>query len=170
MLICWLGQLASGLEGFFISNYLVLAQANLALLQGDVESVSKILKPFRKKLNTNPSTYERGLWALLEGRNHLLKREAKKAIRLLQEGKSYFIQDGRESETQSCIIWLVAAYDQIGRTENARTEFRELFAARNKPTHALLIALHQAYSYLKDLQSDPQIGRSLGDLLENPDS
>ena len=158
--------IASGLEGFFISNYLVLAQANLTLLQGDTVTTSKILKPFRKKLNTNPSTYERGLWALLEGRNHLLKREAKKAIPLLQEGKSYFIQDGRESESQWCIIWLVAAYDQVGRTENARTEFHELLVARNKPTHALLIALHQASSYLKDLQSDPQIRRSLGDLLE----
>ncbi|MEO5886954.1 MAG: BTAD domain-containing putative transcriptional regulator, partial [Anaerolineales bacterium] len=64
------------------------------------------------------------------------------------------------------IIWLVAAYDQVGLRENARAEFHELLAARNKPTHALLIALHQASSHLQDLQSDPQIGRSLGDLLE----
>jgi len=158
--------IASRLEGFFISNYLVLARANLALLQGDTETSSKILKSFRKKLKTNPSAYERGLWALLEGRSHILKREAKKAISLLQEGKSYFIQDGRESESQWCIIWLVAAYDQMGSIENARAEFHELLAARNKPTHALLIALHQVSPYLKDLQSDAQIGRSLGDLLE----
>ncbi len=158
--------IASRLAGFFISNYLVLARANLALLQNDTETASKILGSFRKKLKTNPSAYERGLWALLEGRNHLLEKEAKKAISLLQEGKSCFIQDGRESESQWCVIWLVAAYDQVGRREHARTEFRELLAARNKPTHALLIALHQASPHLKDLQSDPQIGRSLGDLLE----
>jgi LuxR family maltose regulon positive regulatory protein len=158
--------IASRLAGFFISNYLVLARANLALLQGDVENASEILGPFRKKLKINPSVYERGLWALLAGKNHLLKSEAKKAISLLQEGKSCFVQDGREAESQWCMVWLVTAYNQANQKENARTEFRDLLAANNKPTHALMITLNQASPYLKDLQSDSQIGRSLGDLLE----
>jgi two-component SAPR family response regulator len=37
---------------------------------------------------------------------------------------------------------------------------------RNKPAHAVLIALHQAFPYLVTLQSDPQIGKSLAGLLE----
>jgi ATP/maltotriose-dependent transcriptional regulator MalT/two-component SAPR family response regulator len=160
------GEIAGRLTGFFISNYLVLAQANLALLQEDAITASRILRSFGRKLKTNPSIYERGLWALLEGRYHLLKSEAKKAIPLLQKSKSCFLQDGRESESQWSMVWLVAAYDQAGQRENARAEFRELLAARNKPTHALLITLRQVSSHLKDLQHDLQIGRNLGNLLD----
>jgi len=158
--------IANGLQGFFISNYLALAHANLALLQDDIETASRILKLFRKQLKTNPSTYERGLWALLEGRTHLMRHETKKAIPLLQEGKDCFAEDGRESESQWCLVWLVGAYDQIGQSENARVEFNELLALRKKPTHALLITLDQALPWLQGLQSDPQIGRSLTNLLE----
>ncbi len=158
--------IANGLPGFFISNYLVLARANLALLQGDSETASKILRAFKKQLKTNPSTYERGLWALLEGRNHLLKHETKKAISLLQEGKNCFIQDGRESESQWCLVWLMGAYEQAGQREGARVEFTELLTIRNKPTHALLITLLQALPLLQGLQGDPQIGRSLTSVLD----
>ena len=159
--------IAGGLSGFFLSNYLILARANLALLQEDTQTSSQILRSFRKKLDTNPSMYERGLWAWLQGRNHLQKHETKKAISLLQEGKDCFIQDGRESESQWCMVWLIAAHEQAGQTENARSEFREVLSTmRNKPAHAVLIALHQACHYLTALQNDPQIGKSLGSLLD----
>ena len=84
----------------------------------------------------------------------------------LQEAKDCFLQDGRESESQWCMVWLMGAYDQAGQMENARVQFRELMIRRNKPTHALLITLHQAFPWLKALQSDPQIGRSLTSLLD----
>ena len=158
--------IASGLSESFISNYLILARANLALLQEDTQAVVHLLKSFRKKLDTNPSAYERGLWALLHGRSYLLKHETKKAVSLLREGKACFVQDGRESESQWCMVWLIAAYDQAGQIENARAETRELLVMRNKPTHAVLITLHQASLYLKALQTDPQIGKSLGGLLD----
>jgi len=158
--------IARGLTGFFLSNYLELMRANLVLLQGDSETASRILRAFRKQLKTNQSIYERGLWSFLEGRNNLLKHEAKKAISLLQEGKDCFIQDGRETESQWCMVWLVSAYHQMGQVENARSQFRELMAVRNKPTHALLTALCQGFPWLKGLQSDPQIGGSLAGLLD----
>ena len=158
--------IAVNLPGSFISNYLVLARANLALLQGDLENATQILRSFRKYLKVNPSAYERGLWSLLEGRNHLLKHEAKKAISLLEEGKDCFIQDGREVESQWCLVWLMAAYEQAGQREKAKSQFRDLNTLRNRPTHALLITLYQASSWLKVMQNDPEIGRSLTSLLE----
>lgn len=158
--------IASGLPGFFVSNYLLLARANLALQQEDTQSASQILRSFRKKLDVNPSVYERALWSLLQGRNHLLKHEIKKAISLLQEARDCFLQDGRETESQWCRVWLIAAYEQGGQIENARAEFRELPALRNKPSHAMLITFHQASSYLKVLPGDAQIGKSLGSLLD----
>jgi DNA-binding SARP family transcriptional activator len=158
--------IASALPGFFVSNYLVLAHANLALQQEDTHTASQILRSFQKKLDVNPSTYERALWSLLQGRNHLLKHETKKAISLLQEAKNCFIQDGRETESQWCKVWLIAAYEQAGQAESARVEFRELPAFRSKPAHAILITFHQASSFLKPLPNDPQIGKSLGSLLD----
>jgi ATP/maltotriose-dependent transcriptional regulator MalT len=158
--------IAAGLSGFFVSNYLILARANLALLQEDSEAASRNLRSFRKYLKVNPSMYERGLWSLLQGRNHLLQHEAKKAISLLREAKDCFIQDGMEAESQWCMVWLMAAYEQAGQRENARLQFRELAAGRNKSNHALLITLHQANHWLKGLQSDQEIGRSLTGLLD----
>jgi two-component SAPR family response regulator len=158
--------IAVGLSGFFISNYLILARANLMLLQEDALTSSQLLRSFRKKIEANPSIYERGLWAWLQGRNHLLKHETKKAVSLLQEAKDCFLEDGREFESQGCKVWLMAAYEQAGQIENARAEFHELIATRNQTTHAVLITLYQASPYLKTLQSDPQIGKSLGSLLD----
>jgi LuxR family transcriptional regulator, maltose regulon positive regulatory protein len=158
--------LATGLSGFFISNYLILARANLALLREDTQTASQLLRSFRKKLDANPSAYERGLWALFQGRTHLLKHETKKAISLLRESKDCFIQDGRESEGQWSMVWLMAAYDQAGQVEHARTEFRDMLASKSKPAHAVLITLHQASFYLRALQSDSQIGKSIGGLLD----
>lgn len=64
------------------------------------------------------------------------------------------------------MVWLTGAYYQAGQNENARAEFRELLSVRNKPTHTLLMTLHQALPWLKSLQDDPQIGRSLTGLLD----
>jgi two-component SAPR family response regulator len=50
--------------------------------------------------------------------------------------------------------------------ENAKVEFRELLSSRSKLSHAVLITLHQASFYLKALQNDPQIGKSIGGLLD----
>jgi LuxR family transcriptional regulator, maltose regulon positive regulatory protein len=157
---------AESIASGFVSNYLVFARANLALLQGDSDTSTRVLKLFQKNIKANPSTYERGLWSLMQGRTYLLKHASKKAISFLEEGKDCFIQDGRESESQWCLLWLMAAYEHAGQREQSRAQFRELMAMRNKSTHALLITLHQASSWLGSLQNDPEIGRSLASLLE----
>lgn len=158
--------IASGLSDSFISNYLLLARANLALLKEDTQTAVHILQSFRKKMDANPSLYERGIWSLLQGRSHLQKHESRKAVSLLRASKDCFIQDGRESESQWSMVWLIAAYEQAGQLENARTELREVLASKNKPTHAVLITLHQASMYLQALQNDSQVGKSLGVLLD----
>lgn len=158
--------IANRLPGFFISNYLELARTNLALMQADLQTASRILKLFKKKLKTNPSVYERGLWALLEGRNHLLNDNPKKAISLLLECKSLFIQDGRDFEIQLSMIWLSVAYDAANLREKARHELKELLAMGANSDHAVLITLRQVDLWLNDLQTDPEVGRQLRGLVE----
>ena len=97
-------SIASELTGFFVSNYLVLAHANLALLQEDFTNLSQILKFFRKKLDTNPSVYERGLWALLEGRSLsfkcIIQRKQSPSYR---KGKVALYRMEGNPESQWCI-------------------------------------------------------------------
>lgn len=160
-------ELAAGETiGAFLSNYLILARANLAILKKDAQSASQYLRQFKRKLKINPSVYERGFWCLLEGKRNFLVSEYRKAVHLLGEGKNCFLQDGRESEYQWCIIWLMAAYEQAGQRETARIEFQELLMAKNKNNHSLMIALHQASPWLAPLQSDTEIGKGLGGLLQ----
>lgn len=153
-------------SGSFLSNYLTLARANLALLQNDTNTASQILRQFKRKLKINPSTYERGFWSLLEGRRHLLDNEPKKAIYLLKDGKTCFLQDGREAEFQWCVIWLMIAYDQAGERENAILEFRELLGAKTRVSHSLIIALRQANVWLAPFQKDAEIEKDLNSLME----
>lgn len=157
---------AAGLPGFFISNYLIVAEGNLALTQKDLEKTNQILKASRRKLKTVQSIYERGLWTLLEGRLQIMKIEPRKAIALLKECKTFFTEDGRDLETLQSMIWLTAAYDQARQKEDACAEIREILALGSNPGHALLITLGQAGPWFKDLQNDPQVGRQLRGLLE----
>ena len=154
------------IPGLFIKNYLVFARGNLALAQGNLDEVNQIFKAFRKKMKANQSAYERGLWALLEGRYCLLKGEHRKAVLLFKECKELFIQDGRDLELQWSIVWLTAAYERAGERESACIEIRELLSVGTIPDHALLITLRQASLWLKDLQTDLSIGRQLSSLLE----
>ncbi len=157
---------ASGLPGFFISNYLITARAGLALSQGDVEKATGVVKMFRKKMKSSPSAYERGLWNLIEARLHLLKMEPRKAIPLLKECKSFFTRDGRDQETVWSVVWLAAAYEQTGQSDEACVQIREVLSGGTASNHVLLVTVRQASPWLKGLKSDKQIGRQLGGLLE----
>jgi LuxR family maltose regulon positive regulatory protein len=159
-------EVASGLPGFFISSYLIIARAGLALSQGDLEKAASTVKMFRKKMKASPSAYERGHWNLIEARLHLMKMEPRKAIPLLKECQDFFTRDGRGQETIWSTIWLTAAYEQTGRREEACAQIREVLSGANISNHVLLIAVRQAGSWLKELQNDRQIGRQLGGLLE----
>jgi DNA-binding SARP family transcriptional activator len=157
---------AAEVSGSFISNYLMLARAGLALLQNDLESASHHLSRFKKIIKLNPSGYERGLWASLEGRRHFLNNDLIKAISYLTEGKTFFFQDGRNAEYQLCAVWLIAAYERANQREQARVEFGTLMEAHGRPSHALTLGIHQAAAWLITLQNDPDISRVFAVQLE----
>ncbi|MCC6297935.1 MAG: tetratricopeptide repeat protein [Anaerolineales bacterium] len=157
---------ANDMSGIFISNYIILARANLALLQGKLETAQDYLKLCQKKLKLNPSNYERGLWALLQGKYQLMMGEYSKASNTLSNGKSCFLQDGREMECQWIRIWLMATYGQAGMREQARLECTSLMEAKDKANHAVLIAMHQASPWLMPLLKDADMGKMLVGLFE----
>lgn len=154
------------ITGSFISNYLVVAKGNLALLQRDLKTAEQILKTVRKKFKTSYSVYERGLWALFEGRFYLLTDNLKKAVLLLQESKTLFMQDGRDLEIQLSTLWLAVAYEKAKQRDKARSEIQDLISAEANPDNALLVAFRQADVWIGNLQNDLQLGRQLRDVLE----
>ncbi|HEY5901327.1 MAG TPA: tetratricopeptide repeat protein, partial [Anaerolineales bacterium] len=158
--------LASQWPGGFLDTYLVLAGANLALLQEDTSTAARILKGHNRSLKANPSLYERGLRALIEGRMYLLDGQAAKAVRAFQECKECFLQDGRSLEQFWSQIWLTAALGEAGQLEAARLEVQELTSIWAKPNHAMLVMVGQAAGWLGTLQKDEEMGRSLRGLLD----
>jgi two-component SAPR family response regulator len=157
---------ADNLPGQFITNYLIVARGNLALAKGNLEEVNQILAEYRKKMRIAQSSYDRGLWLLLEGRYFLYGNEARKAIQLLEECKELFARDGRDLELHWSMVWLTAAYESMAEREHARTEIQGFLAVNLVPDHALLVTLRQASPWLKDLQTDSIVGRSLNSLIE----
>jgi LuxR family transcriptional regulator, maltose regulon positive regulatory protein len=158
--------IADGLSESFISNYLIMAQGILSILKGDLRNANRIFIAYRKKIKTSQSIYERGLWALFEGRFFLLKEEPKRAIHPLLESKTLFFQDGRDLEIEWSTIWLTAAYNRVGKRNEARREIGKLLTAIGNPEHALLVVFRQAAEWLNDLQNDAQIGRQISILLD----
>jgi len=157
---------AGNFPGEFITNYLVVAKGNLALAQGNLEDVTHTLRLFRKKMRVSQSAYERGLWLLFEGKYYLFKKEPRKAVSLLRECKECFTQDGRDLELQWSMIWLTAAYNCAGEKDSAREEIQEFLSGAVTPDHALLVTLRQAGLWLKELQTDPFVGRQLVSITE----
>jgi ATP/maltotriose-dependent transcriptional regulator MalT/two-component SAPR family response regulator len=160
-------ELAAGnLPKQFITNYLVIARGNLALARGNLDDANQTLSMYRRKMKNIQSSYERSLWILLEGRYFLYRNEARKAIPLLKECKELFIQGGRDLELHWSMVWLTAAYESLGQRENARSQIQGFLSANVIPDHASLVVLRQAASWLKELQGDPIVGRSLNTLIE----
>ncbi|HQV93255.1 MAG TPA: tetratricopeptide repeat protein [Anaerolineales bacterium] len=118
------GNMASYGSIVFIANYLILARANLALLKKDTKAASDLLKQFRKILKINPMSYERGLWALLEGRYDFYMGDYKKALVQLNDSKSRFLQSGRVVEYCWSLVWLMATYLQLEDRKMPNSNFK----------------------------------------------
>ena len=150
----------------FIQNYLILSNALLAVRQNNPARARQILDEHNQRLQASPSTYERGLMNLIEGRLYLSKGLHTEAVESLSQAKSFFAEDGRDLETMWSRIWLAGALNLGGQSEAARSVLREQFASRSQNEHALLICFYQASPWLELLRTDSEIGRSLGSHLE----
>ena len=62
-------------------------------------------------------------------------------------------------------IWLTAAHYQTKNYTVARQMTTNIFGGRAQVAHGILIAVHQARSWLNGLEGDAEVGRVIGDLL-----
>ena len=161
-------SIAREIDDRFLLNYLPLAEASLAILQGDTDQAERLLTEVRPAIDASTSQYELGLWSLQRGRLFLIKGEVHTAITLLMEAERCFTEDGRELEMLWSRVWLAAALSSAGDAD-AVQKFKGLLAGGGNVSHALVATVRLALSWLGRIRSSPSLGRLAVSLFQQVD-
>ncbi len=163
------GSLVQQLNERFLTNYLAIAQANLALLKKQPSQAHEFLAHIRESVKTGDSNYEFGLYYLMHGRLLLEEGNFQQSIADLINAKHRFQEDGREMETSWSRVWLSAAQSRGGQVDAARGEIRAAAQYPQQVSPFTIVAVRQAKEWLKDLRYDHEIRSSLRGLFEKAD-
>ena len=158
-------EVVRGMDNRFILFYMIMAQVGLALLQKNAAEAHKLVMDAAVMIHSSDSLYEKGLLNQVFGRLSLLERSPSKAVGEFEEAERCFSEDGRKLECDSSRIWLAAAYYQTKKYTSARQMIMTVVGGRGQIAEAILVATHQASEWLDGLQTDPEVGRVVGDLL-----
>ncbi|MBE0670794.1 MAG: tetratricopeptide repeat protein [Anaerolineales bacterium] len=158
-----------GMDDHFLSHSLFFAKINLALLQQDAETARILLDDAAESLENSSSNYEHGYLSLLQGRLFLLEKDSERAVRVFKKAEQCFLEDNRDLETAIARVWHIAASCQAGNPAEAAQGIKSLYGNRSQIPHAVLVAVHQARSWLDALQNNPDIARSIRDLFSQAD-
>ncbi len=153
----------------FLKTYLYIANANLALLKGEMQQAGAVLERAAPAIRSGKSTFERGLLQLMTGRLELQNRRLAKAIALLKEAKRCFNEDGRGMEGIWSAVWLAAAESEASDETAAREEMRQVIANPNQVDHAAVVAARQARPWLAGLRKDHELRSLLRGLFDKVD-
>ncbi|MEK6751004.1 MAG: tetratricopeptide repeat protein [Chloroflexota bacterium] len=146
-----------GMDDRFLSYSITFAKINLALLKREAGTARTILEDVTKPIKNNKSNYENGFFSLLYGRFYLLNEEPHKAAQELKKAEEHFLEDSRDQEVAVTRLWYAAASCQKGDYAEAAEIIKNLYGDRGQISHAVLIAVHQARSWLDSLQKKPEI-------------
>src|SRR5581483_1022702 len=145
----------------FITNYLEIALANLALLRGDIQSADLLIDKTIVGVEPADSKFERGLLNLVRGRVALARKDASAAISALQEAETCFAEDGLELETNWSRIWLAAALLENKQIGDAAAKLHQALSKKIQAPHSLYVHLRRTGHQLSLLQRHPQVGQFL---------
>jgi LuxR family maltose regulon positive regulatory protein len=153
----------------FLDNYLLIAQANLALLKREPARARGMLESAVLTIRASDSAYEYGHMQLSRGRLALQEGDPELATRLLQEAKASFTQDGREMECTWGSIWLAAACGLSGDAATAMREVRTAMPNPNSISHSAVVATRQAMDWIEKLRRERDARPLLRPLLDRAD-
>jgi ATP/maltotriose-dependent transcriptional regulator MalT len=162
-------ELLLTIDDRFLSNYVLIAEANLALLKREPNRARELLEEAGAQLPSGSSGYEYGFLQLARGRLSLLEGNRAQAISELTAAGQCFAADGREAERIWGSVWLAAAYLQAGQTTAA---IRELGAALQEPrplSHSAVVAARQAAEWLEIAPQNREIKAMMRALMERSD-
>jgi len=154
-----------GMDERFLLFYLIMAQAGLALLQKNTAEAQQLVTNAAVIIQSSDSLYEKGMLKLGFGRLSLLEENLSKAVGELEEAERCFSEDGRKLEGDSSRIWLAAVYYQTKNYTAARQMIKTILDGRSQVADTILVAIHQARTWLDGLQRDAEVGRMISDLL-----
>ncbi len=158
-------EIAEEIGDRFLLNYLSLARANLFIQQLDLSQANRLLENASKLISSQASQYEDGLYHLLQGQLSLHERNVEQARRALEHAEACFENDGRTLELAKSQLLLAATYYQDNRNIDAQLQIKKVLNSEMQARHPIIVLIRQARTWLEGLQSDPEVGRALRDLL-----
>jgi two-component SAPR family response regulator len=153
----------------YLSNYILVARASLALLQREPGRARILLDQAGAKIPSGQSGYELGIQQLVKGRLSLLEKNVGRAVSELAEAKRCFTEDGRETESIWSAVWLAAAHLQAGQTTAAMREFGEALQQPKPLSHSAVVAARQASTWLEIAAQNRETRSMLRALMERTD-
>jgi LuxR family transcriptional regulator, maltose regulon positive regulatory protein len=148
-------QIAQVVSYQFLTNYLGLAEAHLARLQGQFREAALCLHEVRLSILATSSNYECGLYFLEHGCLQLVEENYDPATADLEQALDYFQPVGLTTEAACTRIWLAIAECKAGKTAVARDYLKtalgtEVSGPSNYPIRQ---TVRQARPWLTDLQN-----------------
>jgi len=142
----------------FLTNYLGLAQAHLARLQGKSREATLYLHEAQASVLATNSNNECGLYYLEHGCLQLAGEYYDSAANLLSQARDYFESGGLPAETACSRIWLAIALCKAGKTAAARDQLKmALGSEASGPLHyPIQQVIRQARPWLANLQNDQE--------------
>jgi LuxR family maltose regulon positive regulatory protein len=149
-------RLAQQVSYQFLVNYLLLAQARLARLQGRFQEARNHLQEARLVIQVNGSNYELGLLYLESGCLSLAEAKLHSACFELQSALDQFQRGNLTAEIEWSRVWLAAAVAASGDPAAAHAHLEPVLAALSRdPGDAPLVhMLRHAAAWLAVLHSD----------------
>ncbi|MBL8062332.1 MAG: tetratricopeptide repeat protein [Anaerolineales bacterium] len=154
--------IADGMQERFLLFSLQLGRINLALLQRDFSFARASLDDMKAMVDAGRSDYEHGYYHLTNGKWMMFAEDISGAISEFSQAES-FLENGREVDCAVARIWLAAAYHQNGETDHAAETIRVVVQNQGRVLHAVIVAFHQARSWLEGLQKNRETGRLVRD-------
>lgn len=149
----------------FLLYYLAMAQSILMLLQNKTAEAHQFINEAAGLMQSGNSLFERGFFNFVLGRLSLMEGNPAQAINQLEEAERCFSEDGRKMESAANRIWLAGAHYHIKNYTIARQMVKNILDSRGQVAHGILMAVHQARSWMTGLQRDAEVGHMVGDLL-----
>jgi LuxR family transcriptional regulator, maltose regulon positive regulatory protein len=153
----------------FLLNYLILARAKLFIKQSELDQANRLLDDAIRTITFKNSQFEDGLYHLLWGLIFLHNKNIEKAHPALEVAESRFETGGHKAEYIMSQLLLAGAYNQCNKRSDALHKIKVVLKDRDQIGHPVLVFVQQIRTWLEGLQSDPEIGYSLRNLLNKAD-
>jgi LuxR family transcriptional regulator, maltose regulon positive regulatory protein len=153
----------------FLLNYLILARIRLFIQQNDLKEANYLLNEARGLISIQNSQHEDGLFYFLQGQLLLQEVNNEQAKKALETAEARFEASGHGVDYIKSQLLLASAYNQDNNKEAAIQKLKAVFKDRNQINHPVLVFVQKIRPCLENLQSDPEVGSAIQNLLGKSD-